>query len=409
MERVRLVQFSDLHLGAGLGGGKLALPQAKAEKRRAEQRACLTRLAAHVRDTRPAALLIPGDLFDTGEPDVDDLNFAINVLNSVAPVPVFVAPGNHDAYAPSSCYNPHSALYQNRGSGPKWGNHIRIFAAERFEPFPVPGHPAVSVTGAAFHRHMPEGARPLADLPRAPQNGVRILLFHGSLQDYPRAGADTEVLPFNAAELDRAGYSYAAVGHYHCGGAIATDRGRLLGAYAGAPFALSLGDEGAGFWLDLDLSPGEPPKESNLRPHRCDDRSIVSVEMDLSGLTDSTAMAQRLDELLAAAKAAPTRDLVHVVLRGRIARGVAFDPAAALGERFFHAAVDAAQVEPDYPVSLDAEPAAEPGLAATCEELFVWKMRQLYRQAKDDAERAQVKEALCYGLDALTLGEIHLR
>ncbi len=408
MERVRLVQFSDLHLGAGLGGGKLALPPAKAEKRRTEQRQCLTRLAAHVRDTRPAALLIPGDLFDTGEPDVDDLNFAINTINSVAPVPVFIAPGNHDGYAPSSCYNPHSALYQNRGSGPKWGSHVRIFTAERFETLPVPGHPAVTVTGAAFHRHMPEGTRPLADLPRAPQTGIRILLFHGSLQGYRRAGADNEVLPFNTAELDKAGYSYAAVGHYHRGGPIVAERGRLLGAYAGAPFALSVADDGAGYWLDLELAPGEPVKDAALHPHRCDDRAVVRIEMDLTGLTDNAALGQRLDELLAAAKATP-RDLVHVALRGRIARGIRFDPAAALGERFFHVSADDTRVEPDYAVDLDAQDAAEPGLAATCEELFVWRMRQLYRQAKDDAERARIKEALFYGLDALTLGEVHLR
>lgn len=408
MERVRLAQFSDLHLGVSLGGGKLALPREKADKRRAEQRQCLTRFAAHVREARPAAVLIPGDLFDSSEPDIDDLNFAINTINGMAPVPVFIAPGNHDGYAASSCYNPHSALYQSRGSGPKWANHVRIFTHERFESVPVPGHPAMSVTGCAFHRHLPESRRALAELARAPQSGTRILLFHGSLQNYPRAGADREVLPFSAAELDRAGYTYAAVGHYHRSGAISSERGGVLGAYAGAPFATSLADEGVGTWLDVELTAGEPLRESALRWHRSDERAIIRVEMDATGLSDATALAQRLDELLAARGAAP-RDIVHVTLKGRIARGVAFNPLTALADRFFHAAVDASGLEPDYSVDLGGEPPPEPGLAATTEELFIWKMRTLYRQAANDEERATIKEALYYGLDALTLGEIHLR
>lgn len=408
MERVRLAQLSDLHLGVSLSGGKLALPSAKAEKRRHEQRQCLTRFAGHVRDTRPAAVLLPGDLLDSGEPDIDDLNFAITAVNAMAPVPVFIAPGNHDGYSPASCYNAHSALYQSRGSGPKWGGHVRIFTAERFEPAAVPGHPALTVTGVAFHRHMPASHHPLAELPRAPQSGVHILLFHGSLQNYPHAGSDMEVLPFTAADLDRAAYTYAAVGHYHHGGAITGGHGQALGAYAGAPFASSLGDEGAGTWLDIELTPREPLRNGALHWHRCDDRAIHRVEMDVTGLSDSTALQQRLEEQIAAQRAGP-RDILHLTLRGRLARGVAYDPRPALADRFFHAAVDDSRVEPDYDVALDAAPAAEPGLAATTEELFLWRMRTLYQHAKSDEERARLREALCYGLDALTLGEIHLR
>ena len=408
MERVRIAQFSDLHLGANLAAGKLALPHAKVEKRHAEQRQCLSRFAAHVRDTRPALALLPGDLFEGGEPEVDDLNFVVNTVNAVGPVPVFIAPGNHDGYAPSSCYNVHSALYQSRGSGPKWGSHVRIFTSDQFETIPLPFHAGVTVTGKAFHRHTPEDRRALAELARPPHNGVRILVFHGSLEKYPRAGSDREVLPFTAAELERAGYAYAAVGHYHTGGAIAAASGRVLGAYAGAPFAVSLGDEGAGSWLDVEVDPAEPLREENLHWHRADERSLFRIELDVTGLTDSTALTQALDAQLDACRAGQ-KDIVYVALRGRLARGVAFDPGVSLAERFFHAAVDDSAMEPDYDVNFDTEPTEEPGLAATSGEVFRWRMLKLYRSAASDEERARIKEALFYGLDALTLGEIHLR
>jgi len=407
MDRCRIAQLSDLHLGANLAGGKLALPQAKADRRRSEQRQCLSRFASHVRETRPDVVLMPGDLFDSGEPDVDDLNFAINAVNSMSPAAVFIAPGNHDGYSPSSCYNAQSALYQSRGGGPKWGSHVRIFTAQHFETVRAPHRSVVSVTGAAFHRHSPTDRRVLADIPRAAPDGLQLLMFHGALEAYPRAGADKAVLPFTASELARTGYAYAAVGHYHRGGAIVADTARVLGAYAGAPFAASLSDQGVGTWLDLELFPKTPLRTEALHWHRVDDRTIHRIEMDVTGLTDTTALAGRLDELLASQQAT-SRDLVCLRLTGRLARGIGFRPETVLADRFFHAAVDDA-TEPDYAIDFEAPLPDEPGLAATSEEVFRWKMRKLYQEAETDEERARIKEAVFYGLDALTLGEIHLR
>ena len=408
MERLRIAQLSDLHLGANLSGGKLALPQAKADKRRAEQRQCLSRFATHVRETRPDVVLMPGDLFDGVEPDVDDLNFVISTVNAMAPVPVFIAPGNHDGFSPSSGYNVHSALYQSRGGGPKWASHVRLFTGEQFETVAVPYLQGLTVTGAAFHRHMPETHRALAEVPRAARNGVRLLLFHGSLKNYPHQGDDKEVLPIAAAELESLGFAYAAVGHYHRGGPITGTSGRVLGAYAGAPFGLSLSDRGAGAWLEAGWNPAEPLRANALHWHRCDDRAIHQFEVDVTGATDTTALAGRVEEQLAAQHAG-ARDIVHVVLRGRLARGVDFACSQALAERFFHVAVDDSAVEPDYAADFASPLPEEPGLAATSEEVFRWKMLKLYHEAPSDAERARIKEALYYGLDALTLGEIHLR
>jgi DNA repair exonuclease SbcCD nuclease subunit len=408
MERLLIAQLSDFHLGASLRGGRLALPAAKAGKRRDEQRQCLQRFADHVRGSRPNLVLLPGDLFDSGEPDVDDLNFVITTVNSLAPTPVFVTPGNHDGYAASSCYNPHSALSQSRGRGPKWGSHVHIFASDHFETVPLHHRSDATVTGAAFHRHTPESRHALADLARPPENGLHLLLFHGALQNYPRPGAEKEVLPFTTAELERAGYAYAAVGHYHHGGAILSEGGQVLGAYAGAPFAASLMDEDVGTWLDVELIPGEPLTEQALDWRRCDDRAIRRIEMDVSGPTDTMALAQRLEEQLTTRGATP-RDLVCIVLRGRLARGITFNPQAELRSRFFHAVVDDAAIEPDYAIDFDAELPEEPGLAATSEEVLRWKMLKEYHKADSDERRALVREALIYGLDALTLGEIHLR
>jgi len=408
MRRLLIAQLSDLHLGANLSGGRLALPSRKAAQRRDEHRGCLERFAQHVRESRPDMVLMPGDLFDSGEPSIDDLNFLISTVNSMQPTPVFIAPGNHDGYETSSAYNVASALYQGRGGGPKWGSHVHLFTAEQFETVSIPHHRDVTVTGAAFLRHMPESRRVLVELEPPPPEGCHVLLFHGSLEHYPRVGLDKEVLPFTAAEVEAAGYRYAAVGHYHHGGAIAGADGRVLGAYAGAPFAMAVDDEGVGCWLEIAVEPGQPLSEDSLTWHRADERAVRRLEVDVTGPTDTTALGRRVDEALAAAGASEG-DIVWLALRGRLARGIDFQPQAALAERFFHAAVDDSAVEPDYEIDLDGTLPEEPGLAATTEEMFRWRMHKLYQAASSDEERRRVKHALFYGLDALTLGEIHLR
>ena len=406
MERVRIAQFSDLHLGVNLAGGKLMLPEDKARRRRSEQRAAFTSFASYVRETSPDIVLIAGDLFETGEPEIDDLNFAINTVNSMGGVPVFIIPGNHDPYGPSSCYETASALYQGRPGGPKWGRHVHIFTSERFETVEVHTLPGVTVTASAFQRHTPPGTRPLGDL-RAPESeGVHLLLFHGSLENYPQAWQDTAVCPFTVEELEAAGFHYAAVGHYHHGGRIEGRDGRVLGAYAGAPMAFSLSEAGAGTWLEVELVPGQPLSSVSLRWHRSDARQVHRLELDVTGHTDSTSLAAHLEKAL---EGVSPDDIVYLVVRGRLTPGVEFDPAPVLSERFFHAVVDASGVEPDYSIDFDAEVPEELDLAATSEEVFRWKMLKLYREAGDEARRALVREALFYGLDALKTGKVHLR
>ena len=408
MRRLLIAQFSDLHLGAGVSGGKLGLTPKKANQRRDEHRHCLERFAKHVREARPDMVLMPGDLFDSGEPSIDDINFLISTVNSMGPTPVFIAPGNHDGYAPSSIYNVHSALYQSRGNGPKWGSHVHVFTGEQFETVAMPHHREVTVTGAAYHRHMADGHRPLAELAAPPAEGCHLLLFHGSLHQFPHAGGDKEVLPFSAEELAASGYVYAAVGHYHHGGVVAGGDGHVLGAYAGAPFATSLADEGTGTWLEVELTPSEPLTEQSLKWVRGDERTIRRIEMDVSGLADTTALGHRLDEAMSAAGAQP-QDIVYVKLAGRVASGIDFQPEAALRERFFHAVVDDSAVEPDYSIDFEAELPEQPGLAATSDEMFRWRMLKLHHEATSDEARERIKRALFYGLDALTHGEIHLR
>ena len=408
MRRLLIAQLSDLHLGARLDGGCLALPEEKVEQRRTEQRECLESFVAYVRERRPDMVLLPGDLFSDGEPPIDDMNFVIGAVNRMSPTQVFIAPGDHDAYTPSSCYNTESALYQSRGGGPKWGGHVRIFTGEQFEAVAMPHHKDVTVTGVACHRQLPEGRHVLADVPEPPEEGIHLLLFHGSLLGYPLAGADAAAQPFTPDELRQAGYAYAAVGHYHRGGPILGEHGRVVGAYAGAPFARTLADEGVGFWLEVEVDPAQPLTEQALHRHRCESRSVRRIELDVTGLTDAPALAQRLDEQLADHHADP-RDILYVVLTGRLARGVTFQPEASLRERFFHVRVDDSGVEPDYEVDFAAELAEPPGLAATSEEVFRWRMLKLYHDATTDDARARIREALLYGLDALALGEVHLR
>src|SRR5258705_5647106 len=105
MPAIRFLQLSDLHLDSSLQASRLGLPLDRVRIRQAELRQILPRACALVRERQLHLVLLPGDLFDDEAVTQDTVNFVIDHLGALAPVPVVIAPGNHDFYSLSSPYN----------------------------------------------------------------------------------------------------------------------------------------------------------------------------------------------------------------------------------------------------------------------------------------------------------------
>lgn len=360
---MRFVQFADTHIGPG----------AMAEDLRfAFQRAC-----ALATDRKADVVLLPGDLFDyeTADPDVAD--FISQTLAGIAPIPVFIAPGNHDSLRPRSPYFD------------VWPENVHIFTSPEFETVPLPDLDC-SITGIA-HAHRGITDRLLASPIPAPRSRTRILLFHGSRDGY-RPLDKENVLPFSDAELLAQDFTYCALGHYHSYAEIVGEKG-IRAAYSGCTQGRGLDEIGEKCALVGEI---DPEGRVTLEKVEVARRRIVRVDVDVTGARDSADIFARIDESLL--QRARRQDAVYVFLRGQLATGIEIDRSAWESRQpYFSATLNMSAVQPDY----DLDAIARQSAASPLRSAFVAKMLEKQAAATDDEQRCILRDATYYGLFAL--------
>ena len=96
---LKILHAADLHLDSPFEG----LPAGKAAIRRAEQRQLLSRLAELAVREDVDLVLLSGDLLDSDSSYYETGEELVRCLRQM-PMPVFIAPGNHDPYTRRSPY-----------------------------------------------------------------------------------------------------------------------------------------------------------------------------------------------------------------------------------------------------------------------------------------------------------------
>jgi len=399
MQIVRFLQISDVHLDAPLAAGRLGLPAEKTRLRTREIRGVLQDACALARQRQVDVVLVPGDLFDDEAVSLDTVNFVIETLGGIAPIPVAIAPGNHDFYSLGSPYN--DDLLAARRQRP-WPSNVKIFREGSWEIWRPKTVPGLAVTGMAHAAGAAIGERLLArEVPRDGEAAVRILLFHGSRDntDLPRGKICT--VPFSDAELASQDFHYAAIGHYHTSTMIEAPGGRVLGAYAGCPAGRGLDETGPRSVLIGAIATGGEDPRVTLERVEVDRRRIHLVEVPCSGLTHREAILRRADEILAL-RECRGEDIVCLRLAGRVAPGIDLRiPEGYLADRFFHVVADTSRLRPAY--DLDRYRREE---LRTTEARFAREMLRRIEQEADPARRRLIENALYYGLDALIQKEV---
>lgn len=389
MASLRFLQISDVHFGQSMRGGKLRLPAAAAAERATERRACFTRALELVGARRLDGVLIPGDLFDHESVDTDTLRFVIHTLGSIAPKPVFIAPGNHDPWAGASAY-----VREDAGNvrGLNWPDNVHIFAHDEFRSVAWPGRDDVRVTGCGVAFDRPSDERRLGPAIQREAAAQSVLLFHGSRDDSGFLQADKSTYPFSSAELLAQDFTWTALGHYHAHQIIADSGGRPRAAYSGCLTASGLDETGAKGVLIVELEEGRTSAEFL----RLDPREVHDLECNLTGAGFAEVAQERLNRVLADCDAG---DLVRVRLTGRRATGLDLGWLERFGRDRFHLTVESAGLRPD----LDLENWPGESEARTIEERFVARLSQ----PRDDD--ATARRAMLYGLDALQRASLDLR
>ena len=169
-------------------------------------------------------MLLAGDLFD-GPYSPESLSALRSALEEVQ-IPVFIAPGNHDYYAPASPWLRES-----------WPRNVHIFTGSAMESVSLPELDC-RVYGAAFLTA--DSPALLADFRAEHSEKYAVGVLHGD---------PTQVRsPYNAVTAEQVricGLDYLALGHIHKGGSFRS--GQTLCAWPGCPMGRGfdeLGEKG---------------------------------------------------------------------------------------------------------------------------------------------------------------------
>lgn len=401
----RFLQISDLHLDSRLSGGRFALPPHKREHLNQDMVRALGRAVNMARDNDVDAILLPGDAWDDESVSLATAAQFFDVLAKAAPIPVIIAPGNHDPYHVFSFYN--AAYYQSRTGRPHPDN-VFIFNTSDIRPMHVPTLPGVTFYGCCFTENRPRSERILRGVKPDDTDGLHILLLHGSQDDIVAPDPDAmATAPFSREELLACGFDYTALGHYHRYSELRDDSGRIRAAYGGIPVARGL-DETEDHRVILgEVEPGGIRPDNGWLAEYMDVRHVKRITVDIDSSVLSAQELERRIEAELHNSGTTVDDMVYVMLRGYThpeIESFSVDPQWR-ETRCFHLVIDQSGLMPDYDdvdISTDAEKHVE--------GRFNQKMLELIEQAGDDEKRVrQLRLARSLGLDALRGREVKPR
>jgi DNA repair protein SbcD/Mre11 len=272
---VKLVLFADLHLDAPfawLGGSQLA-----ARRRRQALRETLRNITRLAVEARADALLCAGDLFEQARYSPDTVAFLERTFEEIEPLPVFLAPGNHDWYGPESPYRQ-----------ARWSSNVHVFLEDRLTPVPL--QDGLTLWGAA-HR-APARTLGFLDDFRVDRAGVHLALLHGSERGgLPAAEAGLQPhAPFEAAQIEQSGLHHLLVGHYH------RPRDAERYTYPGNPDFLAFGEDGERGAVLLTVRPDGTVERER---HRVGMTEAHDLRLSVGGCASQQDVRDHLSGLLA--------------------------------------------------------------------------------------------------------------
>jgi DNA repair protein SbcD/Mre11 len=218
---MRILLVSDVHLDSAFAWAKLEV----ARRRRQAIRDALARSIQLAIDERVDVICCGGDLFEHERVSPDTSQFLRTEFELAHPIPIFIAPGNHDWFGPESPYGQ-----------VRWSPNVHVFDNRRLLPVTIAD--GLTLWGGA---HLaPAGAPDFLEGFSVDRSGVHLALFHGAevrFAGFEEPGKQPHA-PFQAEEIEASGLHFVFLGHYHA------PRDEKRFTYPGNPEPLTFGESG---------------------------------------------------------------------------------------------------------------------------------------------------------------------
>jgi exonuclease SbcD len=218
---MRILLVSDVHLDSPFAWAK---PEV-ARRRRQALRDALIHSVQLAMDQHVDLICCGGDLFEHERVSPDTGQFLRVQFERAHPIPIFIAPGNHDWFGAESLYR-----------RVRWSPNVHVFEDRKLAPLTIAD--GLTLWGAAHCA--PAGAPDFLHNFQVDRAGIHVALFHGSEQGsfYGEEEGKQPHAPFRAHEIEASGLHFALLGHYHA----PRDEERFT--YPGNPEPLTFGESG---------------------------------------------------------------------------------------------------------------------------------------------------------------------
>ncbi len=367
--------FSFLHLGdLHLDSPFAAFSAAQAATRRARQYEALEALLQAGVERGAQMVLIAGDCFDTPVPRAEAVARFFGILQAL-PVPVVIAPGNHDYYTEGGFWD-----------APTRPRNVALFTSPALAAFDFPAW-GVTVYGYAFTGESAD-ARDIGRARDLQKERTCILLAHADLTSPISAYA-----PLSAAQLEQSGYTYAALGHIHKPVPV-KKYGATTAAYSGFFAGRGFDELGAGQARFVEIE-GETVREYVLKS---DADTFERRVLDCTGASNGEEIRRAVIDYLEK-ESLPARTALRLVLEGDVGVECRAD-AAQLAQLGTELALFEVQDR-----TLPLYDAAYLEKAPTVQGAF-YRALLPRLQSRDAEERELAAEALRLGLSALAGREV---